>query len=121
MFLVGIFHLCFGSAFFVFTSYGVQLFLSTPGEEALVIIKGLSGICFAFGFMNLMARKSADGPALNAVLIGTLFYLLFTVSCDIRWIQTGVLKPLAWASIGIRLLFTCGYAYYLTVRRERLH
>ena len=117
--LVGAFHVLFGAFFFLFTGYAVHLFIETPGEAALVIVKGLSGICFAFGLMNLMARHSPDNPALLAVLTGTLFYLLFTTGCDIHWILTGMLKPLAWASVGLRVLFAGGYVYQLAVRKRR--
>ena len=83
-----------------------------------MIVKGLSGICFAFGLMNLMARNSVDGPALSAVLLGTLFYLLFTTGCDMYWILGGMLKPLAWASIALRVVFAGGYVYQLAVRKK---
>ncbi len=120
MLLVGAFHLLFGVFFFLFTGSGVHLFIHEPGDAALVIVKGLSGICFAFGLMNLMARNSPDGPALYAVLAGTLFYLLFTMGCDMHWIRGGILKPLAWASIALRMLFAGGYAYHLLLRKRRL-
>lgn len=120
MLFVGTFHVLFGAFFFLFTGFAVHLFIEEPGEAALVIVKGLSGICFAFGLMNLMARNSADGSALSAVLVGTLFYLLFTTGCDIYWILLGVLKPLAWASVGLRLVFAGGYAYQLAVRKKRV-
>lgn len=81
-------------------------------------MRGLSGICFAFGLMNLMARNDAHSPALKAVLTGTLFYLLFTVSCDIHWTLIGILAPLAWLSVALRFGFAVGYVYYL-VRRTR--
>lgn len=116
--IVGAFHVLFGAFFFLFTGFAVHLFIETPGEAALVIVKGLSGIYFAFGLMNLMARNSADGPALSAVLVGTLFYLLFTTGCDVYWILGGVLKPLAWASIALRLVFAGGYVYQLVVLKR---
>lgn len=116
--LVGAFHVLFGAFFFLFTGLAVYLFIEEPGEAALVIVKGLSGICFAFGLMNLMARNSAESPALSAVIVGTLFYLLFTTGCDIYWILVGVLKPLAWASVGLRLVFAGGYVYQLVVRKR---
>lgn len=120
MLFVGTFHVLFGAFFFLFTGFAVHLFIETPGEAALVIVKGLSGICFAFGLMNLMARNSPDGPALSAVLVGTLFYLLFTMGCDVYWILAGVLKPLAWASIALRVVFAGGYVYQLAVRKRRV-
>ncbi len=43
------------------------------------------------------------------------------MGCDIHWIRTGVLTPLAWASIGIRSLFAIGYAYQLAVRKGGIH
>ncbi len=116
--LVGAFHVLFGAFFFLFTGFAVHLFIETPGEAALVIVKGLSGICFAFGLMNLMARNSADSPALSAVLVGTLFYLLFTTGCDVYWIVSGMLKPLTWVSIALRLVFAGGYVYQLAVRKK---
>ncbi|HPF91909.1 MAG: hypothetical protein H6590_03340 [Flavobacteriales bacterium] len=115
LFLMGAFHILFGAFFFLFTGLAVDLFIETAGEAAAVIVKGLSGICFAIGLMNLMAHNSADGPALRAVLVGTLFYLLFTTSCDAYWIHTGVLKPLTWASIALRVVFAAGYVYQLLV------
>lgn len=118
--LIGAFHLLFGAFFLLFTGAAVHLFIETPGAAALVIVKGLSGICFAFGLMNLMARNSPDGPALRAVMVGTLFYLLFTTGCDVYWIRTGVLKPLAWASVALRLVFAAGYVYQLVVRKSRV-
>ena len=117
MLSVGVFHLLFGGFFFFFTAAGAQLFIEPPGESSLVIVKGLSGICFAFGAMNIMARNAEEGPALTAILVGTLFYLLFTTGCDIYWIRSGILAPLAWASIALRSGFSAGYAFYLT----RLH
>ncbi len=116
--LVGAFHVLFGAFFFLFTGLAAHLFLETPAEAALVIVKGLSGICFAFGLMNLMARNSADSPALSAVLVGTLFYLLFTTGCDVYWIVSGMLKPLTWVSIALRLVFAGGYVYQLAVRKK---
>ncbi len=116
--LVGTFHVLFGAFFFLFTGFAVHLFIETPGEAALVIVKGLSGICFAFGLMNLMARNSAEGPALMAVLVGTLFYLLFTTGCDVYWIRSGVLKPLTWVSIALRVVFAGGYVYQLVVQKK---
>lgn len=120
MLLVGAFHVLFGAFFFIFTGFAVHLFIETPGEAALVIVKGLSGICFAFGLMNLMARNSTEGSALSAVLAGTLFYLLFTTGCDIYWILSGMLTPLAWASICLRLVFASGYVYQLVVRKRHV-
>lgn len=116
--LVGTFHVLFGAFFFLFTGFAVHLFIETPGEAALVIVKGLSGICFAFGLMNLLARNSPEGPALTAVLVGTLFYLLFTTGCDVYWIRTGMLTPLTWASIALRAVFAGGYVYQLVVRKR---
>ena len=118
MLLVGAFHVLFGAFFFLFTGFAVHLFLQTPGEAALVIVKGLSGICFAFGLMNLMARNSAENAALTAVLVGTLFYLLFTTACDVYWILSGVLKPLTWASIALRVAFAGGFVYQLAVQKK---
>ena len=89
------------------------------GTSALVIVWGLSGICFAFGIMNLIARHSSPSPALTSVLVGTLFYLLFTTACDAHWIFVGVLTPLAWISITLRLVFALGYVYYLGGARKR--
>lgn len=120
MLLVGAFHVLFGAFFFLFTGFAVHLFIETPGAAALVIVKGLSGICFAFGLMNLIARNSPEGSALLAVLLGTLFYLVFTTGCDIHWILTGMLKPLAWVSVGLRLVFAGGYVYQLVVRKTRV-
>ncbi|MBL0126273.1 MAG: hypothetical protein IPP83_02210 [Flavobacteriales bacterium] len=120
MLFVGAFHVLIGALFFFFTGFAVYLFIETPGQAALVIVKGLSGICFAFGLMNLIARNSPANPALTAVLVGTLFYLLFTTGCDIHWILTGILKPLAWASVALRLLFAGGYVYQLVVWRRQL-
>ena len=120
MLFAGAFHVLFGACFFVFTGAGAHLFIEPPGESSLVIVKGLSGICFAFGLMNLMARNSADNPALTAVLVGTLFYLFFTVGCDVYWILDGILKPLAWASIALRLAFAGGYVYQLVVQKRRI-
>lgn len=117
--IVGAFHVLFGAFFFLFTGFAAHLFIETPGEAALVIVKGLSGICFAFGLMNLMARNSADGPALSAVLVGTLFYLLFTTGCDVYWIVSGMLKPLTWVSIALRVVFAGGYVYQLAVRKRQ--
>ena len=77
-------------------------------------------VTLAFGPMNLIARNGPESAALLAVLVGTLFYLLFTTGCDIHWILTGMLKPLAWASVGLRLLFAGGYAYQLVVRKKRV-
>lgn len=119
MLAVGVFHVLFGAFFFFFTSAGAQLFIEPPGKASLVIVKGLSGICFAFGAMNIIARHSAEGPALKAVLVGTLFYLLFTTGCDAYWIRTGILTPLAWASIALRLGFAGGYAFHLSRRYRR--
>ncbi|MBL7952070.1 MAG: hypothetical protein JNM62_10150 [Flavobacteriales bacterium] len=115
--LVGAFHVLFGAFFFLFSGFAVHLFIQTPGEAALVIVKGLSGICFAFGLMNLMARNSTEGPAVSAVLMGTLFYLLFTTGCDVYWIRSGVLTPLTWASIALRVVFAGGYVYQLVVQK----
>lgn len=116
--LVGTFHVLFGAFFFLFTGFAVHLFIETPGEAALVIVKGLSGICFAFGLMNLMARNSDAGPALSAVLVGTLFYLLFTTGCDVYWIRTGMLTPLTWASIALRAIFAAGYVFQLVAQKR---
>ena len=121
MLLVGAFHLLHGSLFLFLTGSVAALFLNTPSAEAHLIMKVLGGISYAVGVMNLTARKSPDSHALLAVLLGTFFYLLCTVGGEIRWIQTGVLKPVAWVPIGIRLLFTCGYGYYLTGRKARIH
>lgn len=120
MLIVGTFHLIIGAGFFFFTGYAVDLFIQDAGPASPLIVKGLSGICFAFGGMNLMARKSPESAALSAVLTGTLFYLLFTVGCDVYWILAGLLKPLAWPSIGIRLAFAGGYAYQLAVRKKEV-
>ncbi len=119
MLLVGAFHVLFGAFFFLFTGFAAHLFIEAPGEAALVIVKGLSGICFAFGLMNLIARQSPDNSAQLAVLVGTLFYLLFTTGCDVHWILSGMLTPLAWISIVLRLMFAGGYVYHLVVWKRR--
>jgi hypothetical protein len=113
MLVVGWFHVIFGAFFLLFSELAITLFIDQAGPSSALIVRGLAGICFAFGLMNLIARKSKPGPALKAVLVGTLFYLLFTVSCDIHWTSIGLLKPLAWFSIVIRIGFAGGYVYLL--------
>ncbi len=120
MFVVGWFHVLFGAFFLLFAHCAIAWFLNQPATASAVIVRGLSGICFAFGMMNLIARKDVDSPALTAVLMGTLFYLLFTVGCDIHWTLIGILTPLAWLSIALRLAFAAGYVYHLTMRKRKV-
>lgn len=108
MLAVGTFHVLFGAVFFVFSRASVHLFIEEPSTQALAIVKGLSGICFAIGLMNLVARNSIPSAGLSAVLVGTLFYMLFTIGFDIHWILTDMLKPLTWVSIAVRALFAAG-------------
>jgi hypothetical protein len=118
MLVVGWFHVFFGAFFLLFSNLAITLFIAQAGPSSSLIVRGLAGICFAFGMMNLLARKSKPGPALKAVLVGTLFYLLFTVGCDIHWTRIGLLQPLAWLSIVIRLGFAGGYVYLLMMRKR---
>ena len=117
--ITGWFHVFFGVFFMLFSDLAIDLFMVVEGTSALVIVWGLSGICFAFGIMNLIARHSSPSPALTSVLVGTLFYLLFITACDAHWIFVGVLTPLAWISITLRLVFALGYVYYLGGARKR--
>lgn len=118
MLIVGWFHVGFGAFFLLFSDLAITLFIDQAGPSSSLIVRGLAGICFAFGLMNLLARKSKPGPALKAVLVGTLFYLVFTVGCDVHWTWIGLLRPLAWLSIAIRLGFAGGYVYLLFMRKK---
>ncbi|MBK9177475.1 MAG: hypothetical protein IPM46_14305 [Flavobacteriales bacterium] len=118
--LAGTFHVVLGAVFFVFTKEATALMIETPGEHMHLLVKGLSGIVAAFGGMSLMAQNATPGRALNAILAGTLLYLLFTVACDIVWVSTGLLRPIAWLSIGMRAALAAGYGHYAWKGIQRL-
>ncbi|MEO8588394.1 MAG: hypothetical protein ABI432_03420 [Flavobacteriales bacterium] len=111
------FHMLFGVFFLFFNVFATNLILRDPGPTSPLLVKGLSGIVFAFGLLNYMARDSADSKALRAVLVCTAFYLLFTIAFDVYWTLTGLLHPVAWYSIGIRAVFACGYLYHISRHR----
>ncbi|MBK8498073.1 MAG: hypothetical protein IPL52_04470 [Flavobacteriales bacterium] len=121
--VAGVFHLLLGILFFLFTKEATALMIATPGAHMHLLVKGLSGIVAAFGGMSLMAQNATPGRALNAILFGTLFYLLFTVVCDAVWTIMGLLRPIAWVSIAIRVALAAGYGHFawkgLQRRRER--
>jgi hypothetical protein len=117
--IAGSFHLLLGVIFFTFTREATALMIALPGPDMHVLVKGLSGIVVAFGGMSLLAHRATPGRALNAILGGTLFYLLFTVGCDVVWVSAALLRPIAWVSIGMRAMLAMGYGYYLWVGRHR--
>lgn len=111
--IAGSFHLLLGALFFIFTQEATVLMITAPGPHMHLLVKGLSGIVAAFGGMSLLAHRATPGRALTAILGGTLFYLLFTVVCDVVWVGSGLLRSSAWVSIGMRAALAVGYAYYL--------
>lgn len=110
--MAGIFHLLLGTIFFLFTKEATALMIASPAAHMHLLVKGLSGIVAAFGGMSLMARNATPGRALNAILLGTLFYLLFTVVCDGVWAIAGLLRPIAWVSIAMRAALAAGYGHF---------
>jgi len=118
--LAGTFHVLLGAFFFLFTREATELMIDSPDEHMHLLVKGLSGIVAAFGIMSLMASNATPGRALNAILSGTLLYLLFTVTCDIAWLNAGLLRQIAWLTIGMRAALAVGYGYHLWKGFERL-
>lgn len=110
--LAGAFHVLLGALFFFFTKEATALMIASPDARMHVLMKGLSGIVIAFGSMSIMACNATPGRALNAILSGTLLYLLFTIGCDIVWVSTGLLQPIAWLTIGMRAGLAAGYGYF---------
>lgn len=119
--LAGAFHMLLGALFFLFTREATAFMINEPHVHMHLLVKGLSGIVVAFGSMSLMASNATPGRALNAILGGTLLYLLFTVACDIVWVCAGLLRPTAWLTIGMRAALAVGYGYYAWKGRRRLH
>ncbi len=113
------FHMAFGAFFLFFQSFASRIIFSEPGPNAPMMMVGLSGIVFAFGLINYLARDSAESQAMRAVLIGTAFYLVFTVIFDSYWTIQGLLNPIAWLSIGIRSVMAGCYGYFLL--KDRPH
>jgi len=110
--LAGTFHVLLGALFFSFTKEATMLMIDSPDAHMHLLMKGLSGIVVAFGSMSIMACNATPGRALNAILSGTLLYLLFTIGCDIVWVSTGLLRPIAWLTIGLRAALAAGYGYF---------
>ena len=119
MWVMAWFHMAFGAFFLFGQGYASRIIFSVPGPNAPMMMLGMSGIVFSFRLINYLARDSAESRAMRAVLIGTAFYLLFTVVFDSYWTIQGLLNPIAWASIGIRSVMAGCYVYYIL--KEKPH
>lgn len=115
MLLCGIVHLLCGVLFLLFSERTVQGLVVDPPAPSVLLVRGLGGILIAFGTLNVMAHNAPDGPAVRAVLAGTLVYLLITTGFDVRWTVEGLLLPMAWITIAVRTVFAIVYAAALFI------
>lgn len=105
----------FFGIFFLFFSEAAtaQSMKETATETTLLFVKNLGGFQLGVGMITLLCRKSPDTLALRAILIGTLVYLVASVSIDAYGILAGFFTPQGWGGIVARVLFIVGYIYYL--------
>lgn len=110
MAFVGAAHVLCGLLFLFLSARATECLVIDPPPRSVLLVRGLGGILIAFGTMNIMARRGENGPALRAVLAGTLLYLVFTTAFDVRWVLCGLLTSAAWLTIAIRGVFAVAYA-----------
>ncbi|MFZ1686475.1 MAG: hypothetical protein WAU70_03575 [Flavobacteriales bacterium] len=113
------FHLVAGAFFLFSTQRATEFIFCFPEPTHRLLMVGLGAVVSVFGLMNYLARNSEDSQALRALLLGTTFYLFFTVAFDVYWTLHGSIKPIAWISIALRTAFASMYIHFITRMRIR--
>jgi hypothetical protein len=96
MIIAALVQLGFGSMFAFFPELAIGQFLRESVPETTIMIRITGIFLLSFGVINYLARQSDDSLALRAILIGSLFYLVFTIAMDIYWTLEGMFETSSW-------------------------
>ena len=111
----GIILIGLGVMFCVLTPVVVAQFLIGVEPSAIVLglERNIGAALFAFGVVNVMARRSTDAIGLRAIIVGTIGLLGLTAALDVYMIVIGLFAPIGWGVVVFKAVLIGGYVYNL--------